>query len=227
MKKAITIETLSLFLDKVKGIIPSKLSELTNDSNYVQDANYVHTDNNYSTQDKQKLDGIDAGANNYELPKATSSTLGGIMIGDNITIDSGGKISVSAMDWANINGKPTKLSEFTNDTNFITKTVSDLTNYYNKDNTYTKAEVNSIIGDLKTIEITKVEALPETGERNIIYLVPRPGALAPDLHDEYIWDATSNRFEKIGSTQIDLSGYWSKEELIEATIEDINGLFES
>lgn len=36
--------------------IPTKLSELQNDSSYVQDSNYVHTDNNFTTSYKDKLD---------------------------------------------------------------------------------------------------------------------------------------------------------------------------
>jgi hypothetical protein len=36
--------------------IPSKTSDLTNDSNFIVDANYVHTDNNFSIDDKNKLD---------------------------------------------------------------------------------------------------------------------------------------------------------------------------
>ena len=35
-----------------------KTSEITNDSNFVSDANYVHTDNNYSDTDKNVVDGI-------------------------------------------------------------------------------------------------------------------------------------------------------------------------
>lgn len=34
-----------------------------------------------SAADKAKLDGIDAGANNYSLPLASSSTRGGVKIG--------------------------------------------------------------------------------------------------------------------------------------------------
>lgn len=34
----------------------------------VQDENYVHTDNNYTDEEKQKLEGIEEGANNYVLP---------------------------------------------------------------------------------------------------------------------------------------------------------------
>ena len=42
--------------------IPTKTSELTNDSSFVSDANYVHTDNNYTSAEKNKLAGIEAGA---------------------------------------------------------------------------------------------------------------------------------------------------------------------
>ena len=35
--------------------VPTKTSDLTNDSNFVADASYVHTDNNYSTNDKNKV----------------------------------------------------------------------------------------------------------------------------------------------------------------------------
>lgn len=42
--------------------IPSKTSDLTNDSNFAVDASYVHTDNNYTTAEKTKLSGIAAGA---------------------------------------------------------------------------------------------------------------------------------------------------------------------
>ena len=42
-----------------------------------------------STSDKAKLDGIAANANNYTLPNATSSTLGGIKAGSNLSINNG------------------------------------------------------------------------------------------------------------------------------------------
>lgn len=40
---------------------------------------------------------------------------------------------------------PTKTSQLTNDSNYVTKTSNDLTYYYTKSNTYTKAEVNALI----------------------------------------------------------------------------------
>lgn len=42
--------------------VPTKTSDLTNDSNFVVDANYVHTMNNYTNIDQSKLAGITSGA---------------------------------------------------------------------------------------------------------------------------------------------------------------------
>ena len=89
---------------------------------------------------------------------------------------------------------------------YITKAVNDLTNYYTKSNTYTKTEVNNLIGNLKTIQISVVTSLPSTGQSNIIYLVAHSHGTG-DIYDEYIWVADSSKFEKIGNTDIDLSGY--------------------
>lgn len=46
-----------------------------------------------SATDKAKLDGIDEGANNYVLPKATTSSLGGVKVGSNLAVDTNGVIS--------------------------------------------------------------------------------------------------------------------------------------
>lgn len=43
---------------------------------------------------------------------------------------------------------PTKLSEFTNDEQFIKKSVNNLENYYTKNETYTQNEVNNLIPDV-------------------------------------------------------------------------------
>lgn len=89
---------------------------------------------------------------------------------------------------------------------FITKAVDDLTYYYKKSETYTQAEVNSLIGAIKTIEIKVVTSLPATGESNVIYLVSHNHGTG-DVYDEYVWVASTSSYEKIGNTDIDLSGY--------------------
>ena len=54
---------------KIIAKIPTKLSQLNNDGNFVQDENYVHTDNNYTTEEKEKL----AGLENYDDTAITKS----------------------------------------------------------------------------------------------------------------------------------------------------------
>lgn len=49
--------------------------------------------NDYTTVEKSKLAGIAANANNYSLPTASSSTLGGIKVGQNLTIGSDGTLN--------------------------------------------------------------------------------------------------------------------------------------
>lgn len=104
---------------------------------------------------------------------------------------------------------PTKLSELTNDENFIDNTVNNLLNYYTKSETFTKTEVNNLIGGLATIQISVVESLPATGDSNIIYLVAKETADgAQNVYDEYLW--TGSKFERIGDTTVDLTNYLTK-----------------
>ena len=92
---------------------------------------------------------------------------------------------------------------------FITKSVNDLTNYYLKTETYTQTEVDTLIGAISTIQFEVVSTLPTTNiQTNVIYLVPKSTAQTDNVKDEYInLDGTSAGWEKIGDTDIDLSGY--------------------
>ena len=51
--------------------------------------------NDYTNDDKIKLEGIEENANKYVLPIASSNTLGGIKVGENLTITEDGKLSAS------------------------------------------------------------------------------------------------------------------------------------
>lgn len=61
---------------------------------------------------------------------------------------------------------------------------------------------------IKKIEI--VETLPETGEEGILYLLALEDPEEGNYYDEYIW--LDNTWEQIGTTQIDLSNYYTKTE---------------
>ncbi|MFR0912321.1 MAG: phage tail protein [Evtepia gabavorous] len=49
--------------------------------------------NDYTDEEKTKLGGVEANANNYTLPDASASVKGGVTVGTNVDV-SGGKISV-------------------------------------------------------------------------------------------------------------------------------------
>ena len=80
---------------------------------------------------------------------------------------------------------------------------------YSKNDTYTKSEVNTLIGNIEKLTIEVVEALPQTGESNVLYLVPKEGS-TNDVYDEYLY--INNDWEHIGSTEVDLSNYYTKTE---------------
>ena len=70
--------------------------------------------------------------------------------------------------------------------------------------------LKELIDNLANLQITVVDTLPTTGESNIIYLVKKSGS-APDIHDEYVF--VDGKWEKIGDTEIDLSNYYTRDEV--------------
>lgn len=70
--------------------------------------------------------------------------------------------------------------------------------------------LKTMIGNLANLRIEVVTKLPSTGEVNVIYLVKKVGK-NPDVHDKYIY--VENTWEKIGNTEVDLSNYYTKEQV--------------
>ena len=67
--------------------------------------------------------------------------------------------------------------------------------------------VADAIGDLEGIHFEVVQTLPATGDAGTIYLVPISPGSTNNSYDEYIWLTSTSHFEKIGTTDVDLSGY--------------------
>lgn len=74
--------------------------------------------NDYTNADKEKLAGIESGANNYTLPKASSSTLGGIKVGAGLEIKDDGTLNstfggtADSVDWSGVLNKPTTVAGY-------------------------------------------------------------------------------------------------------------------
>ena len=154
--------------------------------------------NDYTTDEKNKL----AGLNNYSLPTASAETLGGIKVGAGLVIHNGvlsasGGGTADSVDWSNVTNKPTKVSEFINDSNYQTgEQVS--------------TAINDAISGISGIEFEVVTSLPSTGTKGVIYLVSNSGS-GSNVYDEYIY--VNNAFEKIGTTNVDLSNYYNTSNL--------------
>lgn len=68
-----------------------------------------------------------------------------------------------------------------------------------------------------------VDALPLTGKDNVLYLVPKKGS-NKDVYNEYIWTGTD--YELMGTTAVDLSDYYTKEEadkLLDKKVDKVGG----
>jgi len=95
---------------------------------------------------------------------------------------------------------------------FINNAVNDLVNYYTKSDTYTKTEVNNLIAAISTVSLEVVNSLPTQDiSTTTIYLVPKTTAETNNVYDEYVY--ISNTWELIGSTEVDLTNYYTKTEI--------------
>lgn len=56
----------------------------------------------YSTDEKNKLNGIESGANNYSLPTASTSVKGGVKVGDGLSLDGETLSADKQIDWKTI-----------------------------------------------------------------------------------------------------------------------------
>ena len=147
-----------------KPTIPNKTSQLTNDSGYLTSipSEYIteselnskgylteHQDisgkvdkingkglstNDYTTEEKNKLSGIEENANNYSLPIASSTILGGIKIGSGLSIDNNGVLS------SNGGGS------------------SDLSNYQTKTDNNLTTTNKTIVGAINELDIEGIKA---------------------------------------------------------------------
>lgn len=174
--------------------------------------------NDFTTILKNKLDGIAEGAqvNTLEGVKVNGTALAAV----NKIVD----VKV-----------PTKLSELTNDASYaktsaIPTNNNQLTNGAGYQNaSQVQSAIDTALSSVTGIDFKIVDALPDVGQgkKGVIYLLAHQHGES-DTYDEYIWlkgdstTGTQDRFEKIGSTDIDLSAYWNDTNLTVISNADID-----
>lgn len=129
--------------------------------------------NDYTTPEKNKLAAIEAEANKYVLPAATTTTLGGIIVGDRLSIDDTGKL-VATYTYTLPTASNTVLggvkigSNITNTNGTISLTKANVTSALGVDptTTYVKKAGDTMTGALtnsSTISSSKLISTVATG----------------------------------------------------------------
>ena len=135
----------------------------------------------------------------------------GLSTNDYTDIDKG-KVNLLEEIYATKQEIPTKLSQFNNDTGFITNTVNNLYNYYLKSETYSKDEITKIVNSISTLTLKKVDKLPiEKISTSTIYLVKAEDQDEKNIYEEYVY--VDGNWEIIGTTEVDLSNFYTKDEI--------------
>lgn len=147
--------------------------------------------------------------------------------------------------------QPTKLSQLSNDTGFITKEVTDLKRYwdkdeidrnyyskkaihvqyytkdetadrfYTKDKTYSREDVDSRISSIPKFAIKVVEKLPTSGISETTIYLVKQSKTQED--NLYTeYIRVADKWEKLGEQKFDMSGYVTGEDLKKA-VENVNG----
>ena len=171
--------------------IPTKTSQLTNDSGYAKTSEVDTTITN-------KLNALDVA--DKDIP---------------ITIDEG-QYFISELSQENglVKAKQTQ---------FATMFTINLEAAQSQGDVVTLAQLSQSIldavGKITSFEYKIVDSLPSVseGKKGIIYLVAHSGSTAQNIYDEYIFlpadGSTAARYEKIGTTDIDLTPYAKKTEI--------------
>lgn len=188
--------------------VPTALSDLTNDGNFVTDANYTHTDNNLTDTLLTKLNGIDAEATKTVVDSALSSSSTNPVQNKVINSALALKAPLASPTFTGTPKAPTAAAG--------TKTTQIATTEF-----VSTAVANAIAG-VTSISYQVVTSLPASGENGVIYLVAHSHGTG-DAYDEYVWTGTA--FEKLGNTDIDLSGYMLKTDMIAITTSEIDAMF--
>lgn len=91
----------------------------------------------------------------------------------------------------------------------------------------TESQVNDLIADalegITGIDFQVVQTLPQTGVKGVIYLLANSGS-GTNSYDEYIYLTDSTTWEKIGTTDVDLTGYMRESDMIPITNLEIDSI---
>lgn len=232
-KKFLDLEGLTHLVGKIKNLLSNKVDVVTGKG---------LSTNDFTDELKEKL--MNAGnssfSGNYE-DLINKPTIGN----GKLTIQKNGEavdtFTANASTNKTINIEvPTNNNELTNGAGYQTadevesaitskgyQTAAQVNSTISGKGYQTASQVNTAISNaiagVTQFEQQVVEVLPTNGVKGTIYLVSNFGS-DNNIYDEFIF--VNNKWEKIGTTEIDLSGYVKESDLSEITNAEIDSIFE-
>ena len=190
--------------------IPSKTSELTNDSNFVNTTQLNTKQDKIDSTHKLSADLVEEtntkkfldSSGSYQDIYGEKIFRDGIGTNGNVSF---GYCSHFELDDSH-DGLIIGFNEENDDIIHLGKTTQISRTPTNNTDVVNKKYVDDLISAISTLDIQVVQTLPTQDiSTTTIYFVPKATATTQDVYDEYIY--VSNNWEHIGSTQVDLTNY--------------------
>ena len=185
--------------------------------------------NDYTTQEKNKLNGVEDNA------QVNQNAFSEVEIGRRIIeanqessplyIEAGDNVALTVLDNEGLNygfrisATEPDISGKEDKSNRVTSMSSSSTDIQYPSAKCVYEAIQNAIGSIAGINFEIVQTLPATGATGTIYLMSNGGA-AQNIYDEYVY--VNNAWEKIGSTDIDLSNYVQKTDMVSITNAEID-----
>lgn len=217
--------------------VPTQISDLSDGSSVVKDASYVHTDNNYTNEEKTKLGNVNE--------NAEVNVIDTIKVNGNTQTITNKAVDIDV---------PTKMSDLTNDSGFIDEiTSSDVTNAlgytpYSSSNPsgyQTASDVETAINNkisstykaAGSVAFASLPALSSANEGKVYNVtdsftttsdfVEGTGKSYPAGTNVVIINVSENTYKyDVLSGFVDLSDYVEASDLVAITNSEIDALFE-
>lgn len=181
--------------------------------------------NDYTNDEKSKLSGIAAGAEvNVQSDWNVTDTTSDAFVKNKPTIGNGTvtiKQNGTSKGSFTMNQSGATTIELSDTQVTVDSAMSD-TSTNPVQNKVVKKAIADAIGGISTIKFEIVTTLPTTGNSYTIYLMAHSHGTG-DSYDEYIY--INGAWEKIGNTDIDLSGYVKSSDLVAISNSEIDSMF--
>lgn len=153
----------------------------------------------------------DKGDKGEGIETITKTSTAGIVDTYTILFTDGTTTTYNVVNGANI----TKVSELENDEDFVKATTINLVNYFLKNETYSKAQIDEILRNVGAgLSVKIVTTLPtEDISGTTIYLINTSGS----NYNQYMY--IDGSWANLGSTAVDMSSYYNKTQ-IDTKLED-------